>query len=210
MGDQAKGFARTMVNNIHCSPFVCTDPPPVLEYSQVGWAQSNLSNTVLALPSHLLVLQVQEKWFRRIVSVVTWIVLTDPRSCFLQGHMVFAIQRGQLGYELQSSAPTNACDLTPAGLVENLGLSATVYATGIYSFWRTGLLASRSECYFMCVVPYLDTYFRLRFSTRTDSRVAEVLSWESNFNDILVHWGGKPCTDVLWSHRSLITLLELR
>lgn len=63
MGDQAKGFARTMVNNIHCSPFVCTDPPPVLECSQVGWVQSNLSKTVLALPSDLLVLQVPRNGF---------------------------------------------------------------------------------------------------------------------------------------------------
>lgn len=91
MGDQVKDFAKTAVNNIHCSPFACTDLPHVLEYNQVGWVQSNL---VLAIPSHILVLHVAS---RRTGSVVTWVVLADPRSCFLQMGMIFAMQRGRWG-----------------------------------------------------------------------------------------------------------------
>lgn len=53
------------------------------------------------------------------------------------------------------------------------------------------------------------TPFRLSFSLRTDSKVAEVLSWAHSFNSILVRRVDKPCTDLVRSRSPLVKLLEL-
>lgn len=56
-GDQAEGFAKMTINNIHCSPFACTDSPHVLEYNEVGWAQLRAGYS-----RHVLVLHMSFTW----------------------------------------------------------------------------------------------------------------------------------------------------
>lgn len=63
-GEYGKVLAKVNVNNIHCSFFVCTASPLIMEGNGVGQAWFAPLSFVLAVPSPLLILHTAGNGFQ--------------------------------------------------------------------------------------------------------------------------------------------------